>query len=622
MTVQSNASAIRGIPLGQLILSQLNVRKQTSETGIAELAALIEAEGVLQNLATFEGKAGNGKRGKVYEVVAGGRRWRALQLLLKAKKITPAYSVPCLVTTVERAVSVSLAENSGVEALHPADQFEAFRALVDAGQTVEHVAAQFGVMPLVVQRRLKLANVCPDFIQMYRDGNATLEHLMALSVTDDHDRQRDAWNGLPAYQRTPSDLRRVLTEGEISARDPIARFVGRKAYEKAGGQCRRDLFSTEDEVFYQDTELLRRLAQEKLTKHATELTADGHAWIDVVPHLDYSARARYQPIDQVLRDPTKKEQHKLDMLNERLAQVEAQAAACEGDEDQAEKLESQANELEEALEAIRTAQLIPNPEQQPLAGAVVSIDRDGKLKVETGLLRPDAVKRPVAADPQHDGEDGEEGPRAHSAALLLRLTAHRTLALRAELARKPEIALAALAHRLILGEFFANGHVYESALQMDTRAVPLDRLASDLAGSKAQASLEANRERLRARLPADAAGLFDWILRQSQADVIELVGFCVSQSIDAVTNHEGESAADALASAVHMDMRQWWTPTVEGYFGSVTRAVILSAITEGDSAEAAAAVEALKKAPLAEAAERTLMTKGWLPTVLRGSWAA
>jgi ParB family chromosome partitioning protein len=621
MTVQSNASAIRGIPLGQLILSQLNVRKQTSETGIAELAALIEAEGVLQNLATFEGRAGNGKRGKVYEVVAGGRRWRALQLLLKAKKITPAYSVPCLVTTVERAVSVSLAENSGVEALHPADQFEAFRALVDAGQTVEHVAAQFGVTPLVVQRRLKLANVCPEFIQMYRDGNATLEHLMALSVTDDHDRQRDAWQGLPDYQRSPGELRRVLTEGEISAHDPVARFVGRKAYEKAGGQCRRDLFSTDDEVFYQDTELLRRLAHEKLNRRATELKADGHAWIDVVPHLDYSARARYQPIDQVLRDPTKKEQHKLNTLNERLAQIEAQAAACEGDEDKAEKLESQANELEEALEAIRTARLIPNPEQQALAGAVVSIDRDGKLKVETGLLRPDAAKRPIPADPQHDGEDGEEGPRTHSAALLLRLTAHRTLALRAELAQKPEIALAALAHRLILGEFY-DRHAHESALEVDARAVPLDRFASDLAGSKAHASLEATRERLRARMPADAAGLLDWIFRQPKADVIELIGFCVSQSVDAVSNHEGESAADALASAVHMDMRQWWTPTVESYFGGVTRAVMLSAITEGDSAEAAASVEALKKAPLAEAAARTLMTKGWLPTVLRGSWAA
>jgi ParB family transcriptional regulator, chromosome partitioning protein len=99
-------------------------------------------------------------------VVAGGRRWRALQLLIKEKHITPAHEVPCMIVSYDRAVEISLAENSGRESMHPADQFEAFRKLIDAGQSVEDVAARFGVTPLVVQRRLKLANVCPEFLAL------------------------------------------------------------------------------------------------------------------------------------------------------------------------------------------------------------------------------------------------------------------------------------------------------------------------------------------------------------------------------------------------------------------------------------------------------------------------
>jgi hypothetical protein len=58
--------------------------------------------------------------------------------------------------TPERALEVSLAENSGREPMDPADEFEAFKTLIEEGKGVEDVAARFGVSPLIVQRRLKL----------------------------------------------------------------------------------------------------------------------------------------------------------------------------------------------------------------------------------------------------------------------------------------------------------------------------------------------------------------------------------------------------------------------------------------------------------------------------------
>jgi ParB family chromosome partitioning protein len=101
--------------------------------------------------------------------------------------------------------------------MHPADQFEAFAALVAEGRPIEDIAADFGVSPLVVQRRLKLANVSPRLMADYRADAVTLEQLMALTITDDHAAQEAAFYDAPEWQRSPSALRERLTEREIDA---------------------------------------------------------------------------------------------------------------------------------------------------------------------------------------------------------------------------------------------------------------------------------------------------------------------------------------------------------------------------------------------------------------------
>ncbi len=98
------------------------------------MADLIAAEGVLQNLAGYAETRGKGKRAKtMFGVTAGGRRYRALSLLLEQKRITPDYEVPFLAASRERAIAISLAENTERLPLHPADEFVAFRELVDQG---------------------------------------------------------------------------------------------------------------------------------------------------------------------------------------------------------------------------------------------------------------------------------------------------------------------------------------------------------------------------------------------------------------------------------------------------------------------------------------------------------
>jgi ParB family chromosome partitioning protein len=171
------------VPLSRLVSRPKgrNVR-QTPRMSIPELAASIQRVGLLQNLivtATADGEH--------YEVVAGGRRLAALKLLAKKRRISKEWEVPCLRVADATARTASLTENVQREAMHPADQFEAFAALVMEGRSIEDIAADFSVTPLVVQRRLKLANVSPRLLADYRAETVSLDQLMALPGGTEHE---------------------------------------------------------------------------------------------------------------------------------------------------------------------------------------------------------------------------------------------------------------------------------------------------------------------------------------------------------------------------------------------------------------------------------------------------
>ena len=127
------------VPLDRLVLSDANVRRVVHEEGLTELAALIASQGLLQRLSVAARPDG------CFAVVAGGRRLRAMQMLVAKGSWDASQSVECKLYGDARAAEVSLAENSGREAMHPADEMEAFRKLVEEGLTVAQVAGRFGV---------------------------------------------------------------------------------------------------------------------------------------------------------------------------------------------------------------------------------------------------------------------------------------------------------------------------------------------------------------------------------------------------------------------------------------------------------------------------------------------
>jgi ParB/RepB/Spo0J family partition protein len=189
-------SNIISVPLNKLTRSARNVRKSGSES-IDDLASSILVHGLIHNLTVVEQFADNGENSGKYEVVAGGRRFAALQRLAKQKKVPKTFAVPCLVVDPAAATETSLAENTIRVAMHPADQFIAFHDLVvQTGLGVYDVAARFGVSSLFVRQRLKLANVAPRFIKAYRAEEIRVDQLVTdrfAHVVADLQAQGWAW---------------------------------------------------------------------------------------------------------------------------------------------------------------------------------------------------------------------------------------------------------------------------------------------------------------------------------------------------------------------------------------------------------------------------------------------
>src|SRR6202040_1699562 len=110
-TAKITLSASRDIPFNKLVLSQANVRRLKAGISIEELAEDIAQRTLLQSLSVRAVLDTDGHETGMFEVPAGGRRFRALELLVKQKRMAKTQPVPCVVRDGGIAEDDSLAEN-------------------------------------------------------------------------------------------------------------------------------------------------------------------------------------------------------------------------------------------------------------------------------------------------------------------------------------------------------------------------------------------------------------------------------------------------------------------------------------------------------------------------------
>lgn len=629
------------IILGALRLDERNVRKdQPTDADIEQLADLIDAQGLLQNLTVVayphavKGKGKDKKRSFTHGVIAGGRRLRALLSLVERGRITLDEEILCTVVAEDRALAVSTAENSGRAPMSTADTVVAFADMVKAGAGVEDLAVCFGLSPLTVQRRLKLANVSPTLFDLFRREGMTLDQLMALALTDDHAAQEAAWNAAPEHDRSARRLRSLIAGAGLT--QAIINFVGVTAYEAAGGAVLRDLFAEPDEqpAYIQDAALMMRLASEKLERIAQSVRYEGVSWVEVLDSWGYSEREQFTGPPDTRRAPTEAEAVALADLTaqaDRLyEQIEAEYEVDEEECDQAkiDRLEAEADEITAKKTAIEGGMRVVLPEVAALLGAVVYVDHQGKPQIVRNLLRKadaGAVKRATA---KADGAAGDAGTKSKddgkggvSDRLCHQLTAHRTRALQASLLGDQRAALAALVHPLLTRLLYGAAGMWASPSAIKISAedceAQLKTWAPDLADTRAEKAMQDAIEEARDTLPAEVGGLLVWLLAQPLETLLRLLTLCSALSLNAINGSGKHESTAALASAVNLDMANWWEATEASYLGAVSKSLIVEAVKGAGMAEDAATLDKLKKGEAVTEAQKLLAGKRWLPAVLR-----
>jgi ParB family chromosome partitioning protein len=634
------------IPFNKLVLSQANVRRVKAGLSIEDLAEDIARRTLLQSLTVRPVRDADGTETGMYEVPAGGRRFRALELLVKQKRMAKTQPVPCVVREGGIAEEDSLAENVQRVALHPLDQYRAFQNLRDLNMSEEDIAARFFVSPAVVKQRLKLASVSPKLLDLYASDEMSLEQLMAFTVSNDHGRQEQLWDSLAhSNNKEPYYIRRQLTQGSIRASDKRAQFVAIEVYEAAGGAVMRDLFDEDDGGWLQDPALLDRLTIEKLTKEADVLRSEGWKWIEAAVEFPYNHTAGLRRLTGEAATLTDEEQASCDALRaeyDRLEETHANA------EDLPEEVDQRLSEIETSLEAFDTRPARYDPAEVTRAGVFVSIDGEGRLRIERGYVRPeDEVpdetsgenNEAEAADPDgavpstvivrgHDesstapeAAEEEDGIKPLPDRLITELTAYRTLALRDALAKAPDMAFIAVVHALCLGTFYR--YESETCLEITAKSASSNAQAPGLNDSAPAQAIQHRQTRWAEQLPKDAADLWVALIALDADGRAALFAHCASLCINAVhepwnRNPRRPVHAGQLASVLRLDMVvAGWVPTVDNYLGRVTKARILEAVREAKGEAAAQLIDHLKKPEMAKEAERLLAGSGWLPEPLR-----
>lgn len=203
---------LQHIPLDRLKVSTMNMRHARKAPDISDLLPSIKARGLQQPLLVRA-------NGDGYEIVAGRRRFFALQAL--AKNSGEVAEAPCAIMAPgddAAALEASLIEN--LARLNPDEmtRWETFSRLVKQGRSICEIASTFGVSEIMVRRALALGNLQPAIRKAYRNEEIDADTIRQLTLASP--KQQQAWLALfnDPEQRAPRGwlLKQWLWGAEIA----------------------------------------------------------------------------------------------------------------------------------------------------------------------------------------------------------------------------------------------------------------------------------------------------------------------------------------------------------------------------------------------------------------------
>ncbi|KZK84200.1 Chromosome-partitioning protein Spo0J [Pseudovibrio sp. Ad46] len=532
MTKTTNGKLLSNVPVSKLTLSALNPRQSVDPSEIELLAQSIKACGLIQNLVGFA-------EGNSIGIVAGGRRLRALQVLQESKDILPNYSVAVrIAATQQQALQWANAENTARKDLNPAEEIKAYRTMAQAGHTPDSIAIAFAQTVRHVKGRLRLSGLAQCILDALEAGKITLDIAAAYTVSSDQEKQADVFGRLNERWGgdQPHTIKRSLMDEVGEGNDRRAVFVGREAYEAAGGAIREDLFG--EEVYYLDSNLLEQLATDKLEEARQKLLAQGWKWatanIELPDHTELRGLKRLYAEDVRLSEEQEERREVLiDAENEGRATPE---------------------ELEE-LKGLSELQF--HADQKSVAGVFVGIGYHGDLRAEKGYVAAEDQDAAIAAGVLKGsqiiaGTSQEPESKEYSQALMDDLNAIRTGALQAALLNEAELAKDIAIFSMITKS-------YEGDLPCKIQSGTWRNEAEDHGQNLPEELTLANETSIYGE---DVAVQFAAFRLKSEQEKSTLLTQAVARSFAArialVSGHV--PFVELVADTVNLDARKTWTP--------------------------------------------------------------
>ena len=556
-------NTVQKFALGDTYIAKENVRADTvhDADAIRMLAGSIRHFGrLLEPLKAYIDADG---RAAVWD---GGRRHTALRMIEADGDGVGAViveAVDVFVTTQDDAAAASLATFVR-EDQHPADQFLAYNAKFDEGMSAEQIAAAFAVEAKTVNQLLRFRTLAPEIFEAFRAGRFGLDVAYAFTLTTEHDKQRALLEAQPEDRDFRAhDVKRALTASAVTARDKWARFIGRDAYEAAGGAFLMDLFSQgQADEQWSDGDLVRELAQGKLRQMEDEFLAEGWSAM-IVPQNSWGWQDGYTAMKA--EGPTKKNKPR-SFTAEQMAQ-----------------------------------------------GVVfVVFDYSGDVEIKKGYQK--VKKTAVAALPKPDQALYGWGHKGHHV-----LTQVATDVTRLAIASNPQAAADALLATLAWSALRKSN--YSSTLTSMASNLTVDhRFSARTDGAEVIGTdcLDADLKEWSDRLPKTMVAFCEAVATLGVADKMLLQAHCFAATIDGIESQVGLGSADRrrhlgwMARHAKAEVQNAWRPDHAFLKGGSKDALSAAMAQVGNTPLGSGA----KKGDLVNVVERNVTDSGWRPKLL------
>ena len=626
----------QSVKLSKLRLSASNVRTAPDAALMIEpFAADLEARGVLQNLLVTPVARSRG----MFEVFDGGRRLRALNLLVERGLIDPdQYDVPVRVLKGNDAelTETSLAVSFHHLKLSPTEECRAFQHFLAGSTDIDAVAKRFGVTRRFIDGRLRLADLAEPIFTALAENRITLDMAKAYASTASHEAQLSTWTTYGSMSHYNADsIRRIIANDMMRADDPVALLVGAEAYEAAGGVVERDLFSDAREK-WRHPEIARGLAAAIMEAEATRIGAErGLAWIrPVATHSIWDATRGLYKITLPEQPMTVEQAERAEQIEQRMEELHDAMQDDDVAEDAFGVMETELDALAAELEALDNRPVFMPPELASRVGAFLTLAQNGTMilnesyysetPITVTIVEPDPVDGDGDANIEggqsdDEGEDGAEaasdrvvkaptfrieegttttstgstpkeidpdtaapGGKALSQVLLDQLAVQRRDVLGAALIANPGLALDYMLFAMVDGRSMGgsgDGTTISASKPQD----PV--MSSNVPGSRARDYLAEVHDGLDASwgVPGGKVERFEAFRALGDEAKTAWLAWIVATSLEAKEmygSHAQNPLQNRLATILEIDVASWWRPTSENFFDRVSKGSLISLLHE------------------------------------------